>query len=219
MDFAQQQRNPVRHLVGIGGVVLLHVLIVYALLTGLARKVVEVVKGPIEVKVIEEVVKKPPPPPEVLPPPPKMAAPPPPFIPPPEIVIAQPPPPEPTIAAITTEAPPAPQAPVIAKPVEEAPPAPPPPPAIRSAQVVCANYREVMSSIPYPREALLDGIEGDVVVEFTVAANGRIRDVIIKSSSHRVFNRVSLNTVQNRLSCQGQGQDIRVQAPLSFKLR
>jgi len=216
MDFAQQQRNPTRHLVGVGGVVLLHVLIVYALLTGLARKVVEVVKGPIEVKVIEEVIKKPPPPPEVIPPPPKMQAPPPPFVPPPEVVIAQPPP-APTITAVTPEAPPAPQAPVIAK-APEAPPAPAPP-AIRSAQVVCPNYREVMQSIVYPREALLDNIEGEVVIEFTVATNGSIRDAVIKSSSNRIFNRTSLNVVQSRLQCQGQPQDIRVQAPISFKIR
>ena len=29
-----------------------------------------------------------------------------------------------------------------------------------------------MSSIAYPREALLDNIEGDVLIEFTVTANG-----------------------------------------------
>jgi len=216
MDFAQQQRNPTRHLVGVGGVILLHVLIVYALITGLARKVVEVVKGPIDVKVIEEVIKKPPPPPEVIPPPPKMQAPPPPFVPPPEVVIAQPPP-APTITAVTPEAPPAPQAPAIVK-APEAPPAPPQP-AIRSAQVVCPNYREVMQSITYPREALLDNIEGEVVIEFTVATNGSIRDAVIKSSSNRIFNRTSLNVVQSRLQCQGQPQDIRVQAPISFKIR
>ena len=100
MDFARQQRNPSRHLVGVGSVILLHVLIVWALFTGLVRKVVEV-KGPIEVKVIEEQVQKPPPPPEVLPPPPKLAAPPPPFIPPPEINIAPPPTPAPVITAVT----------------------------------------------------------------------------------------------------------------------
>ena len=71
MDFAQQQRDPTRHLIGIGAVVILHVLVVWALVSGLARKVVEVVKGPIEVKVIEEIIKKPPPPPEVVPPPPE----------------------------------------------------------------------------------------------------------------------------------------------------
>src|SRR5882672_489164 len=216
MDFAQHQRNPARHLVGVGGVILLHILIIYALITGLARKVVEVVKGPIDVKVIEEVIKKPPPPPEVIPPPPKMQAPPPPFVPPPEVVIAQPPP-APTITAVTPEAPPAPQAPVITK-APEAPPAPAPP-TVRSAQVACPNYREVMQSIVYPREALLDNIEGEVVIEFTVATNGSIRDAVIKSSSNRIFNRTSLNVVQSRLQCQGQPQDIRVQAPISFKIQ
>lgn len=218
MNYAQQQRNPGRHLVGIGGVVLLHVLILYALVTGLARKVVEVVKGPIEVKVIEEVIKKEPPPPEVIPPPPKMQAPPPPFVPPPEVNIAPPPAPPPTITAVTPEAPPAPQAPVIAPPAPVAPPAPPPP-AVQSAQVVCRNYVEVMqSSIRYPREALLDGREGEVVIEFTVTAGGQIRDAVIKSSTHRIFNRPALTAVTN-LTCQGQGRDIRVQAPVTFKIR
>lgn len=217
MDFARQQRNPSRHLVGIGAVVLLHVLIGWALVSGLARKVVEVVKGPIEVKVIEEVIKKPPPPPEVVPPPPKLAAPPPPFIPPPEIAIAPPPTPAPTISVVTQEAPPAPQAPVIQR-VPETPAPPAPQPAVRSAQVACANYRDVMSSIQYPREALLDGIEGEVVIEFTVTGSGQIRDPVIKSSTHRVFNRPSLAVV-NRLQCMGHGQDVRVQAPVSFKIR
>jgi protein TonB len=217
MDFAQQQRNPTRHLIGIGGVVLLHVLIIYALVTGLARKVVEVVKGPIDVKVIEEVIKKPPPPPEVIPPPPKMQAPPPPFVPPPEVVIQQPPPPAPTITAVTPEPPPAPQAPVITKPVE-APPAPPPPP-VRSAQVACPNYKEVMKSIVYPREALLSNISGEVVIEFTITASGQVKDPVIKSSSNRIFNRAALNAVQyGGLRCQGQGQDVRVLAPIGFTI-
>jgi protein TonB len=214
MDFSQPQQGS-RRLMGFGFVVLLHILIAYALVTGLARKVVEVVKGPIEVKVIEEIIKKPPPPPEVLPPPPKMAAPPPPFIPPPEINIAPPPAPAQTITAVTAEAPPAPQAPVIAKPVEQAPP---PPPAVRSAAVECTNYREVIGSIPYPREALLDGIEGSVTIEFTVTANGQIRDPVIRNSTNRIFNRASLATV-GRLVCPGKGTDIRVQIPVDFKIK
>lgn len=214
MDYSQPQQGS-RRLLGFGIVVLLHVVIAWALAAGLARKVVEVVKGPIEVKVIEEVVKKPPPPPEVLPPPPKMAAPPPPFIPPPEINIAPPPVPAPTITAVTPEAPPAPQAPVIAKPVETAPP---PQPAIRSAAVECTNYREVMGAISYPREALLEGIEGQVIIEFTVTADGRIKDPVVRNSSNRIFNRVSLSTV-GRLNCPGQGRDVRVQAPIDFKIR
>jgi protein TonB len=216
MDFAQQQRDPTRHLIGIGAVVILHVLVVWALVSGLARKVVEVVKGPIEVKVIEEIIKKPPPPPEVVPPPPKVQAPPPPFIPPPEINIAPPPTTAPTITAVTKDAPPSPQAPVIQKVPEST--VATAAPAVRSAQIACANYREVMSSIVYPREALKDGIEGDVVIEFTVGAAGQIKDVVIKSSSNRVFNRSSMSVV-SQLQCQSGGQDIRVQAPISFKIR
>jgi protein TonB len=216
MDFAEQQRDPKRHVIGIGAVVILHVLVVWALVSGLARKVVEVVKGPIEVKVIEEVIKKPPPP-EVVPPPPKLAAPPPPFIPPPEINIAPPPTTAPTITAVTKDAPTAPSAPVIQK-VPESPQVASAAPSIRSAQVACANYREVMSSIVYPREALKDGLEGEVVIEFTVGANGQIKDAVIKSSSNRAFNRSSMAVV-SQLQCQSGGQDIRVQAPISFKIR
>jgi protein TonB len=212
MDFARQQRNPTRHLTGITAVVLLHVAVIYALVTGLARTVVEVVKGPIDVKVIEEIIKKPPPPPEVVPPPPKMAAPPPPYMPPPEVNIAQPAP-APTITAVTPEAPTAPSAPVIQKPVET-----PPAPTVRSARVACPNYVEVMSSIAYPRDALRQNLEGEVVIEFTVTAGGQVKDAVIKSSTNRVFNRPSMDVVE-KLSCQGQGQDIRVQAPIGFKLR
>jgi protein TonB len=221
MDYARQQRNPSRHLVGIGGVVLFHILIIWGLVSGLARKVVEVVKGPIEVKVIEEVAKPPPPPAEIIPPPPKMAAPPPPFIPPPEINIAPPPTPAPTISAVTREAPPTTALPPIQPPpppVAAAPP-PPKPTGPQSARVVCSNYVEVMSSIAYPREALLDGIQGEVLIEFTVSASGEIKNVEIKSSSNRIFNRPALAAVQSKLSCQGQGQDVRVQAPISFKIR
>src|SRR5258705_295074 len=102
MNFAQRQRDPRRHLIGFTAVILFHGFIVYALVTGLAKKVVDVVRAPIETKVIEE-IKKPPPPPEiVVPPPPRLEAPPPPFIPPPEVQIATPPPPQPTITAGTS---------------------------------------------------------------------------------------------------------------------
>ena len=96
MDFAQQQRNPGKHAVGFGVVLVLHILLGWALVSGLGRKVIEVIKQPIETKIIEE-VKPPPPPPENLPPPPKNAPPPPSFVPPPEVVVTPPPAPPPTI--------------------------------------------------------------------------------------------------------------------------
>ena len=127
MDFARQQRDPTKHLIGIVFVVLVHVLVIYALLTGLARTVVEVIKKPLSATIIEE-IKAPPPPP---PPPkkivemPKVQAPVETFVPPPDIPIATAPT-APVITAVTPTAPTAPH--VIAPPVVEAPPAPPPPP-------------------------------------------------------------------------------------------
>ena len=72
MNFAQRQRDPRKHLAGIAAVILFHGFVIYALMTGLAKKVIEVVRAPIETKVIEEI--KPPPPPveRLLPPPPKL---------------------------------------------------------------------------------------------------------------------------------------------------
>jgi len=40
-----------------------------------------------------------------------------------------------------------------------------------------------MSSIVYPREALLDGVEGEVLIEFTVTGSGESRTS--RSSPHR----------------------------------
>src|SRR5438132_11804792 len=101
MDYAQRQRDPTKHLVGLSIVGLLHALLIYALVTGLARKVVDVIKKPIETKIVEEA--KPPPPPETPPPPPHTLAPlPPPFIASPQVNIAVTTPAAATITAVTT---------------------------------------------------------------------------------------------------------------------
>jgi periplasmic protein TonB len=68
MDFARQQRDPTRHVLGITFVVLFHVFIIWALLTGLGQKVVEIAKKPLVATIIEE-IKAPPPPPPPPPPP------------------------------------------------------------------------------------------------------------------------------------------------------
>ena len=167
MDFAQQQRNPAKHLAGLTFVVLLHVAVIYALVNGLARKVVEVIKQPLETKIIEE-VKPPPPPPEVpLPPPPKFVAPPPPYIPPPEVQIQQPPPVQNVITA-TTNVPPPEAPPPVAPRVVEAPPAPPPP---KTVGTVCPNIAMVAGDLRgrFERLAAKSGVtSADVTIEFTV---------------------------------------------------
>jgi len=219
MNFAERQADPRRHLVGMTVVVLFHVLVVYALVTGLAKRVVEVIRAPIETKVIEE-IKKPPPPPEVvLPPPPKLEAPPPPFIPPPEIQIATPPPPAPTITATTQTPPPAPVVIAPTPPVAAAPAPPAPPaPATASAGVVCSNYATVMGDVAYPREAQRQGIErGEAVIQFTLTASGEVKDIKAIRATHQIFARNSIRIV-SEYKCQGQGRDLVVTVPFGYKL-
>ncbi len=47
-DYASRQRKPGKHLVGIGLVVALHLLIFWAINSGLARAFVKKIKGPVE---------------------------------------------------------------------------------------------------------------------------------------------------------------------------
>ena len=221
MDFSKRQADPRRHLVGITFVIAFHAFIVYALVTGLAKKVVEVVRAPIETKVIEE-VKKPPPPPEVvIPPPPRLEAPPPPFIPPPEIQVATPPPPQPTITAVTPTPPPAPVviAPAPPPPVVAAAPAPVAPPAPVSAGVVCSNFQTVMGDVAFPRDAQRQGIEkGEALIQFTLSPSGEIKNITVLRASHQIFARNSVRIV-GEYKCQGQGPEVTVQVPFGYKLQ
>ena len=178
MDYASREFRPGRHFPSIAAVVVLHIILGWALVNGLARKIVEVIKAPIETKIIEEIKK---PPPDVPPPPPpKLAAPPPPFIPPPEINIqAPPPPPTQTITTVTTAPPPPGPPPVIAPQVA------PPQPAIRK------EYRASYRVDPvFPRQAQKDGISGRVVAHVYVAPAGNVTDVkIVSAQPPRIFDR------------------------------
>ena len=220
MNYSQQQADPKKHILGISAVILFHVLVVYALVTGLAKKVIDVVRAPIETKVIEE-IKKPPPPPEVVvPPPPKLEAPPPPFIPPPEIQIATPPP-APTITATTPTPPPAPVVIAPAPPPVAVAPAPPPPaaaPAPVTVGVVCPNVQTVMGNSGYPRDATKQGLEkGSAVVEWIVTAAGEIKNVRAVSASNPIFARQSVKLIGD-YKCVGQGRDVTVRQEFSYKL-
>jgi len=172
VNYAERERNPARHLPSISMVVALHLLLGWALVSGLARKVVEVIKAPIETKIIEEIKK--PPPDTPPPPPPKLAAPPPPFIPPPEVNIQAPVSTAPTITTVTTTPPP-----VAA-----------PPPAPVQASPVRKEFKPLSRVNPtFPRQALQQGITGRVVAWVYVSPNGSVSNVEIKSSSNRLFDR------------------------------
>jgi protein TonB len=216
MDFSKRQADPRRHLTGIAFVVLFHGLLVYGLMSGLARKVVDVVRAPIETKVIEEITKPPPPPEVVVPPPPKLEAPPPPFIPPPEVQIATPPPVVPTITA-TTPTPPVETA-IAPVPPPAAAPAPPAPVAPPSVGVSCPGYKQILQEAGFPREATRAQIEsGEVLVSFSIGPKGEVKNVSIVKSTNRAFNRHSVDTVA-QFKCQGQGQEVHgITVPLTFR--
>jgi protein TonB len=175
VDYAQRERNPAKHLPSIAMVVVLHIALGYALVTGLARKVVEVIKQPLETKIIEEIKK--PPPDTPPPPPPKMQQPPPPFIPPPEINIQVPiTQMAPTITTVTTTPPPP------APPKVEAPPAPQP--------LVRREYKASYRVEPqFPRQAISQGLSGRVIAWVHVAPSGNVTNVEIRQSSNRLFDR------------------------------
>jgi protein TonB len=146
---------------------ILHIALIYALVTGLARKVVEVIIPPLETKIIEEVkpppVDKPPPPP-----PPKLAAPPPPFIPPPEVRIETPQQLQNTITAVSTT-----------RPAVEAP-MPRATGASRTAAVVEASS---CAKPDYPPASLRAHETGIVVLSFLIGTDGLVHDSKVERSS------------------------------------
>jgi len=207
MNFAQQQRDPRRHLMGISTVVLLHVVAIYALTNGMARKVVDVLKKPLDVSIIEElkIPPPPPPPPKFVEPPPKVVEPPPAYVPPPEVQV-QVAPVQPVITVTTTTPPP--------PPVVVAAPAPPMPPRVASVGLVCPDHLAVLGKVQPPAQAR--GQSGKVIVEFVVSPTGAVGDVVVTKSSNRIFNAVATAAVA-QLHCVGQGQNVRVQVPFVFE--
>lgn len=146
------------------GIIAFHVLLAYALASGLAQKVVEVLAPPIEADIVEEVKPEDEPPP---PPPPEMERPPV-EVPPPEVTIDLPM--ETTSTAIqdVTDKPP--------------PPAPPPPP--RGPTVTAKILRSPFPEEYYPPGAKRREEEGSPVVRACVGPNGKLlREPVVTDTS------------------------------------
>ncbi|MCM0610334.1 MAG: TonB family protein [Ideonella sp. WA131b] len=166
------------------------------MVSGLAQRVVDVIKAPIETKIIEETKPPPPPPPENLPPPPKFAPPPPSFVPPPEVVVNPPPTPAPTIT-VTREAPP--PAPVtIAPPAPAAPPAPPAAPRMAARPAIANVQACAPRNEDYPAAAVRAEATGTTKISFTVGADGKLASSqIVRSAGpsreHKMLDRLALS--------------------------
>ena len=213
MDYARQQRDPTKHVIGIAFVVLMHVLVIYALVTGLGKQMLQVIKKPMSATIIEEIKPPPPPPP---PPPKKLDVPPPPppkietFVPPPDVPVVT----EsagPTITVVTPEPPPPKPA------VIEAPPPPPPPPkpAVRKGIVRLAGDDPV-----YPRQAIRAGVEkGRVLARVMIDEKGNVTDVIIVSSEpSKVFDSAVIEALKE-WKFKAEGEKYVGEVEINFKLQ
>lgn len=185
MDFGQDRKKPAERVAGIATVVLFHAVIGYALVNGLARKIVEVVKAPIETKIIEDV--KPPPPDTPPPPPPKLVAPPPPvYIPPPEVIVqVQIQPSQSAITAVTNM--PQPVSPSLRQTV-----------GVRVPPIIDA----ARSCKPpdYPASARRLGQAGTVMLRFLIGIDGRVIESKVESSSG--FERLDQAAINALSQCQ-----------------
>lgn len=179
MAYADQQMNG-NKVVSIIIVAIIHVLIGYLLISGLAVSAVKTVVERVTTVDIEE----PPPPEEPDEPPPEQpqeTAPPPPVAPPPPISIAPAPPP---IQTQPTIPPPSPPALTIPPPAPVAPPPPPPPPSkARGASPRGQNRWAARIQENYPSRALREEIEGTVGLRVTVTPEGRAANCQVISSS------------------------------------
>jgi protein TonB len=212
MNFAQQHNNSTR-VTGFAIVVLIHMVFVWALATGLARKAIEKVVGPLETKVIEEVKKAP----EDLPPPPPplKAPPPPPFVPPPEIQITAPVTNTAATITQTTSAPP-PKAETRQVPVQA-----PPPPARPAGPVKAAVACTKMPAPEVPGVSWAG--EASFVVKGTVK-NGRVVGIEVTSASmrggtDRKAQRALIGAIESAMAeyvC--TGNDIQIQQEFVFRI-
>ncbi|MBD3728660.1 MAG: energy transducer TonB [Sphingomonadales bacterium] len=195
MAYADQQMSG-NKIIAIIIVALIHLLVGYALVTGLAYSAA--------VKVLERVttvdIKEPEPPKEEEPPPPppdQPVTPPPPVAPPPPISIAVAPPP---IQTTTTPPPPAPPVLKIPPPAAPAPPAPPPPPKVQpKGPEPRGNPGNWATPNDYPSRALREEREGVAGFTVTVDASGKVASCqITRSSGHADLDDATCKNITRR---------------------
>jgi protein TonB len=174
-------------------VALIHILLGYALVTGLAYEATKkIIKRVTTVDIKEEVKKEeePPPPPKKQP-----EAPPPPVAPPVKINVQTTPP---QITTVTTPPPPAPIVPVALPPAPAAPPPPPPPPPPKPA-APRNNPGTWATPNDYPSRALREERTGTTTFRVTISPDGRVASCSITGSSgHADLDEATCKNVTRR---------------------
>jgi protein TonB len=184
MAYADQSMSS-RKLVAIIGVGVLHALLGYAFITGLAFNVIKKVSSDLKTFDVEEA---PPPKEAPPPPPPQKVVQPPPVVSPPPIVQIQQPSYTPPIVSV-------PVAPVIHEQAAVAPPAPSQ--AVRATPK--GNFQSLMSSDDYPSASLRNNEEGTVGFKLDIGTDGRVTNCTVTSSSgHPLLDETSCRLLSRR---------------------
>lgn len=169
-------------------VALLHVVLGYGLVTGLAYEAVKKAVQKVTTVDIKEEVKKEEPPP---PPPKKVDLPPPPVAPPVKINVQTTPP---QITTVSTP-PPAPPPIVLAPPA----PVPPPPPQKAKEAQPRGNPGNWVTTNDYPSRALREERTGTTSFRLTIGTDGRVQDCTITSSSgHSDLDQATCDNLRRR---------------------
>lgn len=211
MQYTYRPKDPGRKYRGIVIVVVIHVLLAWAVVSGTAKKGLEIIKKPLEAVVIQEVIIPPPPPPpvkEIKPPevkaPKGEAPPPPPFVPPPEVA-----PQQTTAPAIASVATPPTTPAVIAPPVAETPA--PAKPSRSDIGVACPT--QVAPEMP--KRAVQDGTFG-VVRAQALIRDGAVREVTILSGP-RVFH-AAVRAAMMQYKCTNESGEVLATQEFNFKI-
>ncbi|PUE14395.1 energy transducer TonB [Limnohabitans sp. MMS-10A-160] len=176
-DYASRQRKPTKHLFGLGLVIVLHLLLFWAINSGLAQSFVKKISRPVEAILLADA------PPDLVPPQPAPKLPPPPkSLPPPTASVPVPDVPAP-LAAPAAHA----IAAVSAAPQAAATPAPSAPAgkadAVRTSAVVNSANCEKPE---YPSASRRMEEEGTVSLRFLIGVDGKvIQSEIEKSSGYK----------------------------------
>lgn len=192
MAYADQQASG-NKIVSLVIVALIHIVVIYALVTGLAYKAVTTVAEKLNVVDVEEEVIEPEEPP---PPPPDQPITPPPVVTPPPIV-RTPPTTAPVITTTNTPPPVFIPQPVAAPP--PAPPAPPPPPSKASGASPRGNPGSWATPNDYPARALREERAGTTRFRVTIGPDGRVTNCeITGSSGHADLDEATCKNVTRR---------------------
>lgn len=190
MSYAQRKEISGNRTLAIILVAVLQLALGYAIVTGLAYKVVK--KAAEDLKTFD--VEEQPPPPEEPPPPPKDMpdTPPPPTMPPPMVRMQAPTPP-----IVVQEAPPPVIRPVVVAPP---PPMPPPPPRkVQSATSAKGDLRTLFSGDDYPASAQAAGAEGTARAQLTIGTDGRVASCnITQSTGNGALDSATCNILRRR---------------------